>query len=133
MTTPPPTSPTGAAPTPDPFGAFSVLLPPPAGPVGFAPLGPNNLPPIGGQTPVTPPDGPLAVSMGVQAPFGGNGDAPPIQNPGGADYTAFSNEQATGRVGDTPYRRIKRGAFQPMASASPTMPLSGLPDGMRAF
>lgn len=107
--------------------------------------------PIGGQMPITPPTGiqlppnngapidtwgpggnpalnnPLTLTPAAQSPLGGNGNAPPIVAPGGADYPAITND-ATGRLGDSPFRRIKRGSFQAVPQNAPA---AVPPTGMR--
>lgn len=121
----------------DPFGAFIPPPTPPITPVGGPQIAAPAAPGIGGATdtggggwtlPGVHLDGPLALAPAAQSPLGGTGNTPAPQAAGGADYPPFTND-ATGRVGDSPYRRVKRGGFQPMPSAAP----GALPDGMRAI
>lgn len=130
---------TGRAPAGDPFAQFLV---PPSHVTGMTFLGDPT--PVGGGVisdggggPLIPPSqvpsGPLAVTPPAQTPWGGNGSPPASVAPGGADYQPFFNE-ATGRVGDSPFRRIRRGAFSPLAAPqSPARGAHAFPDGMRAL
>lgn len=126
------------APMSDPFAPFAppqnVAL---TQPLPFEPLPPQFQPPPGPPEPGSPLNTPLGGSPpAAQTPFGGTGQPVAPTAMGGADYMQASPNV----LGDSPYRRVKRGAFTPMTGLTQddTSPWRGagsqriIPDGMRA-